>query len=252
MSIQASGTIQASGVHLPGFAGPLYVQVAGILREKICASEWTSRAPLPNEVSLARDIGVSIGTIRKALEMLETERLIQRRQGRGTFVVDTSDETELERFSNIFLAAKKLRADPPAWQFATGVATAEECKILKLPASAPVYRLDATWTSGPLVATVETITVSQVRFPRLQEHVAGAGQFLFPLYRRHYQEVISRVTEAVTCANADAAVCAKLNVRKDQAVLCVDRVAFAMSGGPVEWSRRTMHLSQATYAITMS
>lgn len=245
-------SIQASAPHLPGFAGPLYVQVAGILRDKICASEWTSRAPLPNEVSLARDIGVSIGTVRKALEMLEGERLIQRRQGRGTFVVDTSDETELERFSNIFLAAKRLRADRPAWKPSTGAATAEESKVLKLQAAAPVFRLEATWTSGALVATAETITVSEARFPKLPDHLGEAGQFLFPLYRRHYQEVISRVTEAVTCANADASVCAKLNVRKDQAVLCVDRVAFAMTGGAAEWSRRTMHLSQATYAITMS
>jgi DNA-binding GntR family transcriptional regulator len=88
-------SLQTAATQLPGFAGPLYVQVAGILRDKICASEWTARAPLPNEVTLARDIGVSIGTVRKALEMLENEHLIQRRQGRGTFVVETSHETEL-------------------------------------------------------------------------------------------------------------------------------------------------------------
>lgn len=55
-------------------------------------------APLPNEVTLARDIGVSIGTARKALELLEGEHLIERRQGRGTFVVESSNESELERF----------------------------------------------------------------------------------------------------------------------------------------------------------
>ncbi|MDP1586413.1 MAG: GntR family transcriptional regulator, partial [Prosthecobacter sp.] len=91
-------SLQAGIAHSPTFAGPLYMQVAAILRAKICASEWTPRAPLPNEVVLARDVGVSIGTMRKALELLEDEHLIERRQGRGTYVVETSLETELERF----------------------------------------------------------------------------------------------------------------------------------------------------------
>ncbi len=64
-----------------GFSGPLYAQVAAYLRDKISTSVWTPAAPLPNEASLAKDIGVSIGTVRKALELLEDERLIG--AGRG-------------------------------------------------------------------------------------------------------------------------------------------------------------------------
>jgi GntR family transcriptional regulator len=34
---------------------------------------------------LARELGVSSGTMRKALDLMAAERLIVRRQGRGTF-----------------------------------------------------------------------------------------------------------------------------------------------------------------------
>lgn len=245
MSMQAAVT-------LPAFAGPLYVQVASIMRAKICASEWNSRAPLPNEVTLARDIGVSIGTVRKALEMLETERLIQRRQGRGTFVVETSNETELERFSNLVSAGRRLRHVSAAWQAKTGDATREESQILMLPLAAPVYRLEALWSSGDLATVSESVTVSEARFPDLPAHLHEGGQFLFPIYRRHYQEVINKVTEQVTAANADSEVAAKLKMQRDRALLVVNRVAFAMSGGPVEWSRRTMHLTRSEYGVTMT
>ena len=245
-------SLQTSAAQLPAFAGPLYVQVAGILRAKICASEWTSRAPLPNEVTLARDIGVSIGMVRKALEMLESERLIQRRQGRGTYVLETSDECELERFSNFVAGSKKLRAGPTTWSCVTGDATDDERRLLALAPSSRVYRLEAYWASANTAAVVENITVPEARFPGLPGHLADGGQFLFPIYRRHYQEVINNVTEAVTCVNADAVLAARLNVPADHAVLLVERIAYAFSGGAVEWSRRAVHLQRASYTVTMT
>lgn len=238
--------------HLPSFAGPLYVQVAGILRAKICASEWTSRAPLPNEVTLARDIGVSIGTVRKALEMLENERLIQRRQGRGTFVVETSDDTELERFSNLVSGSKKLKSNAVTWSYALGEATREECHVLALKLNERVYRIELVWTAADMATVAETISVAEVRFPGLHNHLVEGGQYLFPVYRRHYQEVITKVTEVLRPVSADSALAAKLNVTIAQPLLNVDRIAFAMSGGPVELSRRTMHLARSGYSVTMT
>jgi GntR family transcriptional regulator len=234
------------------FAGPLYVQVAGILRAKICSSEWTARAPLPNEVTLARDIGVSIGTVRKALEMLENERLIQRRQGRGTYVLETSDESELERFSNLVAGGRKLRADRAEWSCAAADATDEEARVLALPRGARVYRLETRWTSGDNAVVVENISVAEALFPGLPAQLADGGQFLFPIYRRRYQQVITKVTEAITCVNADAVLAQKLNVPAGQAVLQVVRVAYGMSGAAVEISRRAVHLQRAEYAVTMT
>jgi GntR family transcriptional regulator len=245
MSLQAT-------TNSPSFAGPLYVQVAGILRDKICSSEWSTRAPLPNEVTLARDIGVSIGTVRKALEMLEDERLIQRRQGRGTFIVDSSDESELERFSNLVIGTRKMRVDTAQWSATEGDATREECQILMLQYPARVYRLECVWSSGELVTAWENITVSQEKFPDLPLHLHEARQFLFPIYRRYYQTMVNKVTEQVSAVNADSQIAAKLKMPRDRAVISVSRVAHAMSGGPIEWSRRVMHFNRGEYGITMT
>jgi GntR family transcriptional regulator len=240
-----------AAVDLPAFAGPLYVQVASILRAKICAMEWTARAPLPNEVALARDIGVSIGTVRKALEMLENERLIQRRQGRGTFVVETSDDTELERFSNLVSGSKKLKSNPVTWSYSLGEATQGECQALALQLSERVYRVETVWAAGDMATVAETVIAAEVRFPGLHNHLDQAGQYLFPLYRRHYQEVITKVTEVLRPVIADSVLAAQLMVGIAQPLLQVDRIAFAMSGGPIELSRRTMHLARSGYSVTM-
>jgi GntR family transcriptional regulator len=65
---------------------PRYHRIAESLRARIRAGEWTAGAPLPNQRQLARDFGVTLMTLRQALELLERDHLITRRHGLGTFV----------------------------------------------------------------------------------------------------------------------------------------------------------------------
>jgi GntR family transcriptional regulator len=80
---------------------PLYLQVRDALASRIAGGEWKPNAAIPNEGDLAREFGVSSGTMRKALDLMEGERLLTRRQGRGTFVNDQSSDELSVRFSNI-------------------------------------------------------------------------------------------------------------------------------------------------------
>jgi len=63
---------------------PRYHQIAQTLRERIAASGPGER--LDNQRSLAREFGVTLMTLRQALDLLERDGLIARRHGLGTFV----------------------------------------------------------------------------------------------------------------------------------------------------------------------
>lgn len=81
---------------------PRYHRIAESLRERIRGGEWTAGAPLPNQRRLARDFGVTLMTLRQALELLERDSLITRRHGLGTFVAAPSIDyeiTKLRRFA---------------------------------------------------------------------------------------------------------------------------------------------------------
>jgi GntR family transcriptional regulator len=80
---------------------PLYLQVRNLVAQRIASGIWAPGAMLPNETDLARELGVSPGTVRKALDSLESDRLVLRRQGRGTSVVDQATGDVGARFSNI-------------------------------------------------------------------------------------------------------------------------------------------------------
>ena len=65
---------------------PAYALVTESLRARILAGEWQPGDRLPAEFQLCEDFATSRITIRRALQILQHELLIQRQQGCGTFV----------------------------------------------------------------------------------------------------------------------------------------------------------------------
>ncbi|WP_052261920.1 GntR family transcriptional regulator [Leisingera sp. ANG-M1] len=69
-------------------SGPLYLQLATTLRREISTGILKAGQKLPTISALADSQGVSIITVRQAIEVLENEGLVKRFQGKGTFVSD--------------------------------------------------------------------------------------------------------------------------------------------------------------------
>jgi GntR family transcriptional regulator len=70
-------------MHIPRYAS-LATRVARELRKQL-KSEYVGGGKLPSEPEIADKFGVSRGTVRQALSILEREGFILRRQGAGTF-----------------------------------------------------------------------------------------------------------------------------------------------------------------------
>src|SRR5437667_8988559 len=86
---------------------PRYHAIAEALRDRIGRGELEPGAPVDNQRKLARTFGVTLMTLRQALEVLERENLIVRRHGLGTFVAAPSIDyniLQLQRFAGELLA----------------------------------------------------------------------------------------------------------------------------------------------------
>ena len=67
----------------------LHAQISHSIRERIVSGQWPPNYRLPPEPDLAKQLGVSRGTLRRALETLIGEGALRQVVGRGTFVIST-------------------------------------------------------------------------------------------------------------------------------------------------------------------
>ena len=65
---------------------PKYLRIHSALRERITSGRWAAGDPLPSQRELAGEFGVSIMTMRQAIQLLADDGLIEARHGSGTYV----------------------------------------------------------------------------------------------------------------------------------------------------------------------
>jgi len=103
---------------------------------------------LPSEPELARQLGVSRATLREAMRTYETQGMIRRRQGSGTYVTHPSHviESGLEVLESIETLAERIGLP----------VTMGELKVKRLPANEDEARVLG------LMPGLEVITISRV------------------------------------------------------------------------------------------
>lgn len=225
---------------------PLYLQVKDMLVQRIVAAAWKPGAAIPNEIELSRELGISVGTVRKALDEMENERLISRRQGRGTFVIDqTSDECAI-RFSNI--------RDPDGIRIAGEIESCEvvpasaneaEARLLQLRSGEPVFRLRRVRVHNDQPFMVEESTIPQARFPGLTQDSDISPSIVVLAHR--YGVLLARAEEKISVAAAEGVIAQTLKVANGTPLLKLDCVVFAIDGRPIEWRVAICHLRDNHY-----
>lgn len=77
---------------------PRYQQLRDILLTEITSGRWNVSQPIPSESELVTQYKLAAGTVRKSIDSLVTDGILERFQGRGTFLRRPTFETSLFRF----------------------------------------------------------------------------------------------------------------------------------------------------------
>ena len=225
---------------------PLYLQVKDTLIQRILAGAWKPGAAIPNEIDLSRELGISVGTVRKALDEMEGERLISRRQGRGTFVIDqTSDECAI-RFSNIRDPdGTRIAGSVQSCEIVAATASEAEARTLYLRGGDPVFRLHRVRVHDDRPFMIEDSTIPQARFPGLAQESEISSSIVVLAHR--YGVLLARAEEMISVATADQVAAAALKVAEGTPLLKLDCVVYAIDGRPIEWRVARCHLRDMYY-----
>jgi GntR family transcriptional regulator len=69
---------------------PAYQQLAAQIRKAIAEGEYEPRQVIPSLTQLVGQTGLAVGTVQRAIKLLEDEGLVYTVSGRGTFVSPAS------------------------------------------------------------------------------------------------------------------------------------------------------------------
>jgi len=235
----------------PSKAEPLYARAYHHLRARIASGELAAGAMLPSETALAAQLGLSQGTARKALMELERDGLIVRRQGRGSFVNQTTPESALFHFFR--LRDREGRpAVPELTDQAISQRTADADDVAAFgPETSEVFVINRTRAIAGRCAICETIIVPTQLFPGLAQR-APLPNALYVLFERFYGRAVVSALERIASEPADADDAQALGIAPGDPLLVVRRQALDLDGNVIERRLSRYHAPGYHYASVLS
>ncbi len=218
---------------------PRYQRMAEILRGSIAERRWKPGDRLPAEMDIARQYRVAPGTVRAALTRLVEEGLLERHQGRGTFVRKPSFDRSLFRFFR-FRGESDEKTVPESRilrRETMAVPTAVAGSLELTPGQKGVFMIRLRILEGKPVF-VEEIWLPLRKFRNFMRlDVEKIGPLLYPIYEAVCGEVVARAEETLTAESATPKTARLLNLPAGDPVIVIDRLARGYDGAPLEWRR---------------
>ena len=216
-------------------AQPLYAQVRDRLLQRIVGKEWKQGQILPNEFDLARQFGVSIGTIRKAVEGLEAAKIVVRKQGRGTFVSRDSTVPKSEPVSCIAsIGGNSALEQAATLSLERRTATAREALALVLQDDMAVISIRRRRSFSGNARVLDRIVLPQRLFFDFEPQETLPGN-LYEFYGDYFGVQAFKCREHLHVVAAADEVAALLGVAPGTPILKIERTCYSVSGEAMEW-----------------
>jgi GntR family transcriptional regulator len=232
---------------------PLYRQIYDIVVRRVAEGNWRPGEALPSEQTLARELGVSQGTMRKALDSLTAEKVLERRQGKGTFIAENTQERTLFRFFRMARpGGKRLKPERAGETVKIRVSRAAERAKLELARGERVVQITRTRDIEGRPALHELMILPAKLFPGIEKK-SSLPNTLYSLYQTEYGVNIVAAHEELRSELATAEDQRVLQVPEGSPLLVIDRVAMSLSDRKVEWRvTRARSGPDMVYAVTLT
>jgi GntR family transcriptional regulator len=227
-----------------------YEEVKQKITEDLVRGRYPMGQALPAEKDLSKELDVSIGTLRKAVDELVAEGIVVRRQGRGTYVAEHDLKRLLYYFFHVVKHDVDKKANPRVdlVSLNTAVATKEEAGKLNIKEGAPVWRLVNCLYLEERCVMIDQITLDKKRFKNLTraEFINREGS-IYQLYQMKYGQTVVRSSERLRASLVSKQHAEWLDIKPNSPVLVIRRVALGIQDDPIEWRISTLNTNQYEY-----
>lgn len=232
---------------------PIYQRLKDDFIQRITRGEWQPDTPIPSELQLAAELGVSSGTVRKAIEALVQEGFLFRYQGKGTYVRRADFGDALSRFfRHTDASGRTLRPRGQMLKVEEVSGLPAICAHLGLDKSATLLKLRRLRLIGDMPKLYEEIFVDKTKFaPLAGVPLEAFGDLLYPLYEKICGHRVFRATETIRFDKASAQAAKHLGTTRGEPVAVIERLAIGFDGQPLEWRCSVGLASQFAYSVEL-
>lgn len=225
---------------------PKHVQLSEMLIREIAAGRLPDGARLPTERHMASELNVAVGTLRKALGILQDKGLLERIQGSGNYVRHKADISSIYAFFRLELHG------------GGGLPSAEILSIKKTdtPLEAPFsgkggfsHRFRRLRFLDKRPVALEDIWLDCSVARELRGEV---GDSLYVYYKNTLNLVISKVEDKVGVATVPVWVPPSFNMPPRQACGYIERIGWDQNSTPLEFSKTWFNPAIACYASRLA
>ncbi len=222
-----------------------YQIIAEQLRERIASGEFAASRVLPSEAAMSERYGASRVTIRRALEALRAEHLVESRQGFGWLLVGDPLRQDLDRLGTIEqqLSAAGITSERQVLSFGfvdapervrglLGEQTVLEVTRLHLADGEPFARV-TIWCAEALGAELSRADVERASF---LEHLSGQ---------------LGGATQTIGADGASAFDAEQLGVPVGSPVLIAERITYSHRGSPALVSEFVFPAHRTRFAVEL-
>ena len=228
---------------------PRYQRLRDEMVALVAARHWRPGEAIPTEQALAKSYDVAVGTVRKAVDLLVAEGLLERFQGRGTFVRRASFDSSLFRFFR-FQTRQGERRIPESRILRREVVEAPSAvaATLQIPNGAKVIQMSRLRLIDGVPMLAEEIWLPFDRFSAFaQLELTEIGDLLYPVYESQCNQVIASATETLTVEAIGPLHARLLRIEPGTPAVVIERLAYGYDRQPLEWRRSRGPASEFIY-----
>jgi len=232
---------------------PRHEQISDWLRTKIDDGAYEVDEQLPSEKELGEMFDVSRVTVRRALQTLEHEGYIYRRQGLGSFVAERRTQQGLVRLTDFAqdMAHAGLEATSQIVLRTHETPPPEVANWLQVDVDTTVHRLDRLRLGdGEPIAFDRTwlpMVYAQLLEGRDLEH-----DTLYRILEEEYDIPVLRGRYRIRAASADETIAGLLGVAEGRALLLIERCSISEGEKRVYFQRRYYRSDRVAYELELA
>jgi GntR family transcriptional regulator len=205
-----------------------YQSLAAILRARVVSGEWRIGKAIPSEASLAKEFSVAVGTIRQAIAELAEDGVLIKHHGKSTAVSSGLNGQSMLRFFRYQLDGQKQ--------------ILPQAKVMDIKQVTPdrdIVKLTG-WKSKSLIngqpLLYEIIYLPLPQFKKLIQFKSSDFDDLFyPMYAKVCEIAVIKAKDQVSFELMKKTDAKMLSMKEGHPGVRVTRIAFDLTGKPVEY-----------------